>query len=133
MPAVNLLAVVVAALSGFLVGSIWYSPLLFAKPWMAANGFTKEDAMRGFNPVKTYGITFACALIASYAFAAVFGPDLYWKRGALYGFTAGLCWIGMALATNYLFERRSLKLWAINAGYHTVQFTLIGTVIGAMN
>ena len=37
------------------------------------------------------------------------------------------------MATGYLFERRSFKLWTINAGYHTVQFTLIGAIIGAMN
>ena len=132
MPAVNLLAVLLAALSGFLVGGLWYGPL-FAKPWMAENGFTREDLAKNFNPVKAYGATFVFALIASYTFAMFLGPDVYWKRGALYGLTAGLCWVGMAMATGYIFERRSLKLWAINAGYHTVQFTLIGTIIGAMN
>jgi hypothetical protein len=133
MPAVNLLAVVLAALSGFLVGGLWYSPLLFAKPWMAENGFTQEEVTKNFNPAKAYGTTFVCALIAAYTFAMFLGPTVYWKRGAAYGFTAGLCWVGMAMATSYIFERRSFKLWAINAGYHTVQFTLIGAIIGAMN
>ncbi|MEP6589956.1 MAG: DUF1761 domain-containing protein [Gemmatimonadota bacterium] len=132
MPAVNLLAVVLAALSAFLVGGIWYSPLMFAKPWMAENGFTAED-MAGFNPVKSYTLTLVCTLIAAYTFAMFLGPETYWKRGAAYGFTAGLCWVGMAMATGFIFERRTFKLWMINAGYHTIQFTLIGAIIGAMN
>jgi hypothetical protein len=132
MPQVNLLAVVLAALSGFLVGGLWYGPL-FGKAWMAENGFTMEDLEKGFNPVKTYGASFLFALIAAYTFAMFLGPETFWKRGAAYGFVAGLCWVGMALATGYVFERRSTKLWVINAGYHTVQFTLIGAIIGLFN
>jgi hypothetical protein len=132
MPQVNLLAVVLAALSGFLVGGLWYGPL-FGKPWMAENGFTMEELAKGFNPVKTYGATLLFALISSYTFAMFLGPEVYWKRGAAYGFTAGLCWVGMVLATSYVFERRSARLWAINAGYHTIQFTLIGAIIGLFN
>jgi hypothetical protein len=31
---------------------------------------------------------------------------------------------------NYLFEQRSMRLFLINGGYHTVQYTLIGAVLG---
>ena len=41
MHAVNLLAVILAALSGFLVGGLWYSPIPFAKPWMTELGLRK--------------------------------------------------------------------------------------------
>ena len=41
MPAVNLLAVILAALSGFLVGGLRYSPILFAKLWMTELGLRK--------------------------------------------------------------------------------------------
>ena len=33
----NLLAIFVAGLSTMAVGFLWYSPLLFAKPWMREN------------------------------------------------------------------------------------------------
>ena len=49
------------------------------------------------------------------------------------GFSAGLCWVGAAYGINYLFERRPLGLWAINAGYHTLQFTLFGLIVGLMH
>lgn len=132
MPHVNLLAVVLAGLSGFLVGGLWYGPL-FGKAWMAENGFTMEELAKDFNPVKLYGTSIVTGLIASYTFAMFLGPETFWKRGAAYGFVAGLCWVGMSLASSYIFERRSAKLWAINAGYHTIQFTLIGAIIGAFN
>jgi len=46
------------------------------------------------------------------------------------GALAGLCWVGAAFGINDLFERRSFKLWAINAGYHTLAFTIFGAVFG---
>ena len=51
--------------------------------------------------------------------------------GALYGLCAGLCWVAASYGISYLFERRPLALWLINGGYHTVQFTLIGLILGA--
>jgi hypothetical protein len=42
------------------------------------------------------------------------------------GFSAGLCWVAASFGINYLFERRSLKLFLINGGYHTLQFAIIG-------
>ena len=52
---------------------------------------------------------------------------------AMAGFCIGLVWVGGSLGINYLFEHKSLRLWFINAGYHTVQFTLIGLVLGLMS
>ncbi|NJO13074.1 MAG: DUF1761 domain-containing protein [Gammaproteobacteria bacterium] len=46
------------------------------------------------------------------------------------GLSAGLCWVAGSFGINYLFEQRSLRLFLINGGYHTVQYTLIGLVLG---
>jgi hypothetical protein len=40
---VNFLAVFVAALSSFVIGGVWYSPIMFAKPWMEENGLRKRN------------------------------------------------------------------------------------------
>ena len=42
------------------------------------------------------------------------------------GFAAGLCWVAASYGINYLFERRPLRLWLINGGYHVLQFTAFG-------
>ena len=48
------------------------------------------------------------------------------------GFSAGLCWVAASYGIAYLFERRPLSLWLINGGYHTLQFTLFGLIVGLM-
>lgn len=126
---INWIAVVAAAASSFLLGGLWYSAL-FAKPWMQAAGLTEAQAKSG-NPAIIFGGSFVLALIASASFAVFLGPNLDAATGALYGFTAGLCWVSASFGINYLFERKSLPLFLINGGYHTLQFTLIGAILGA--
>jgi hypothetical protein len=41
-----------------------------------------------------------------------------------------LIWVSGEIRTNYLFERRTLRLWFINGGYQTAPFTIIGAVFG---
>src|SRR5436190_20781506 len=47
MVRVNYLAVLVAAVAVFVLGWLWYSPLLFFKPWMRLRGMDPEAAMAG--------------------------------------------------------------------------------------
>lgn len=129
MPEFNIWAVLVAAVAAFAVGGLWYSSLLFGKAWMAETGITEERAASANMP-RTFGLAFLATLIAATVFALFLGPapELSFAVGA--GFAAGLGWVAMSFAVNDLFEQRSFKLWAINAGYHTVVFTLFGLVLG---
>lgn len=126
---VNWLAVLAAALSSFLLGGLWYSAL-FAKAWQSAAGLTDEQ-VRGGNKAVIFGGSFVLALIASATFAFFLGDKIGPQEGALYGLCAGLTWVAASFGINYLFERRPLKLFLINGGYHTLQFTLIGLILGA--
>lgn len=125
----NWFAVLAAAASSFVLGGLWYS-VLFAKPWQAAAGLSDEQVKSG-NPALIFGGSFVLALIASASFAVFLGSEIDATTGALYGFTAGLCWVAASFGINYLFERKSLRLFLINGGYHTLQFTLIGLILGA--
>lgn len=127
----NFLAALVAALSTFLVGGLWYSPLLFARPWMELNGLTDADLKRG-GMAKIFGGSFMLALVASLnlAFFLADGKrDLAW--GATAGALAGVGWVATAFGSTYLFERKPFKLFLINAGYHAVTFVLMGAILGA--
>lgn len=127
---INWLAVFAAAASSFVLGGVWYSAL-FAKPWQAAAGLTDAQIKNG-NMALIFGGSFVLALIASASFAVFLGPDVDAMTGALYGLTAGLCWVTASFGMNYLFERKNLPLFLINGGYHTLQFTIIGAILGAM-
>ena len=124
----NYLAVLAAAVSAFVLGGLWYSPVLFHKAWLAASGLTPEQAAAG-NPAMIFGLSFLLALVAAFVFAMFLGPAPSLALGLGAGFSAGLCWVAASFGINYLFERKSLKLWRINGGYHTVQFTLYGLIL----
>jgi hypothetical protein len=72
------------------------------------------------------------ALLAAWNFANFLGPRPSLVFGTAVGFSAGLLWVASSFGINYLFERRSLKLFLINGGYHTLQFTVIGLVLALM-
>ena len=126
----NFLAVGAAALVMFLVGGVWYSPMLFGKAWAELNGLSEEDLKKG-NPAKVFGGSFLLALVMAFNLAAFIGPDASLGFATFAGFLAGTGWVAAGMGITALFERKPLKLWLINAGYHVVSFTLMGLIIGA--
>ena len=132
MPEVNWIAIIVAAAASFLLGGLWYSPLLFAKAWQREAGITDEQ-LKNANMAKIFGLAFLLCLLAAWMFATFLGPRPSLALGFGAGFSAGLFWVAASFGINYLFERRSFKLFLINGGYHTVQFTLIGGIISLLS
>jgi Protein of unknown function (DUF1761) len=127
----NILTIIVAAATGFMVGGIWYGPL-FGKAWMAELGFTEEELAKG-NMAQIYGTTFALSLFAAFFLGHVmtfFPNDL--KSMVMNSTGIALAFIVPAIGTNYLFSKRSLKLFFIDAGYWTVFYAAMGTVFGLM-
>lgn len=129
LDSINWLSVIVAALSGFAIGSIWYGPL-FQKPWMAASGMTKEKGAQA-NMLLTFGGAYVLNLVGATGIAVVLGGHHGAASGAHAGAFTAFFFIATALGVIYLFERRPLKLWLINAGYQIVNFAAMGAVIGA--
>jgi hypothetical protein len=132
-PAVNYLAVLAAAASAFVLGGLWYSPILFAKKWMAYTGHADcdgEQTNKG-NTGLIFGGAFLLSVAAAYLFALIVMFD-DWKSGAIAGAITGLGFAATSFGISYLFEQRPLGLWLINAGYHVLQFTLYGIVFGLM-
>ncbi len=128
MPEVNYLAVVIAAVASFLLGGLWYSPALFGKAWQREAGLTDEQLKSG-NMARIFGLSLVLSLLAAWVFALFLGPRPPVALGFGAGFSAGLCWVTASFGINYLFERKSFKLFLINGGYHTLQFTIIGLVL----
>ena len=131
LESINYFAVVVAALSAFIIGGLWYS-VLFAKAWMVENGFD-EETLKSSNMAKIFGGAFIFSLIISFVLVLFLGPERDAVMGATAGFMAGLFWVATAMGITYLFERKSLKLFLINAGYHVITFTIMGLIVGMWN
>jgi Protein of unknown function (DUF1761) len=129
MNGINLWAVLLAGASGFGAGGVWYSPLMFSAAWQKETGQSREKLQSG-HPAVIFGVAFLLSLLAAFVFALFLGPSPALKLGLGAGFSAGLCWVAASYGINYLFERRSFRLWLINGGYHTLQFTVYGLVLG---
>jgi hypothetical protein len=136
---VNWLAVLVAGISAFVLGGVWYSPALFGKAWMTENKLTLDDVKKRNN-----GRIFGWAFILSLLMAANLGMFLSGKPegcpeecgpepgllfGMLAGFLAGI-WVFCGLAIIALFEHKSARYIFINGGYLVVALTLMGAIIG---
>ena len=132
MPQISWIGVVVAAVSSFAVGAVWYSPALFAGVWQRESRVIIDAQTPGPSMVSILVPAFVLQLLAAMAFALFLGvrPGLVFGAGA--GFAAGLFWVAGAFGVNYLFERRSLKLWLINGGYNVVTYTLLGAILGVL-
>lgn len=131
MPEVNLLAVLLCGVSSMVLGALWYSPALFGKSWQRSAGLADEELKRG-NMALIMTSAFVLSLLAAYVFALFLGREMPLAGAIGAGVSAGLCWVGAAFGINYLFERRPLRLWLVNAGYHTLQFALFGLILGSM-
>jgi hypothetical protein len=128
----NYWAILLASLSTFLLGGIWYSPAVFGKAWMRENGFT-EEGMKNSNMVKIFGLALVLALISAVNLAMFLGPETNVVMGAVWGFAAGFGWVATFVGTHYLFERKSFTLFLINAGYSVVALTIMGVIIVLFN
>lgn len=126
----NLLAIALAAASTFLLGGLWYSPILFARSWMREAGLTEEQA-RQAPMARVFGFSALASLVMAFNLAAFIGPKASLGFGLFAGLAAGLGWVAMSLGVIYLFEQRSLRLWLINSGYQVVAYTMMGAILGA--
>lgn len=126
---VNWLAVVLAALCGFLVGGIWYGPVM-GKRWLGAVGLT-EDQVKAGNMPMIYGGAFAFSLLASWTLAHTFvtyGQDLSFMVKVMTAFGVALGFVVPAIGTNYLFSQKSRTLFFIDAGYWLLFYIAMGAV-----
>ena len=126
---INHIAVFICAVTSLVIGGLWYSPLLFAKGWQREAGVSDEQ-MAKFSPPKVFGLTFILAWMMSYNLAFfIAAPGTTWKWGMGAALLAAVWVVGM-LVVIALFEQRSWKYMAINCGYVTVYFAVIGFILG---
>jgi hypothetical protein len=127
---VNWLAVAVAALSGFVIGGLWYGKPLFQKPWMRYSGMSFEKG-RQQNMALVFGGAYVMNFVGAFGLAMLLGGRSGWALGLHSGVMTGVFFIATALAVIYLFESRPFGLWVINAGYQVVNFAAMGAIVGA--
>ncbi len=135
MENINWLALVVASLMPLVVGSLWYNPMTFLKPWQEATGVTDEEAKQGM------AVTFLVSTILAFFIAFLLNYMLHgahdhdtadfmtFKHGASHGVLLTVMAILPVVVSNSMYEKRSWKYMLINVGYWAVSLALMGGII----
>ncbi len=126
---VSPLGVLMAAVVTFLIGMIWYSPILFAKPWMALNGYTPDKLLElKQGAPRAYGISFLAYLALGIGVGALVRGD-----PVLDGVWTGvLIWAFLITpvgVTALVFSEKRFGAWLIDAGYQLVYLAAMGAIL----
>jgi hypothetical protein len=126
----NHLAIVVSALIQWFLGALWYSPALFAKPWMAMV-FVRKDSVKKNSMVVGMIASFVGSVVTSLmtAHVVIWSSASNYPAGMLIGFIVWLGFIAAPLAASYIYEGRPFKLFAINTGYWLVGLLVTGGLL----
>jgi hypothetical protein len=131
----NLLAILVAGVSTMVVGFLWYSPLLFAKPWVREMGYDLNDKAKMEEMRKGAGPAYAGSFVAGLISAFTLALFLHWSRaedlhyGLMVGFHVWLGFVAAVQFTGALFMKQSMKLFAINTGYQLVCYLVMSAIL----
>jgi hypothetical protein len=128
------LGILLAAAAMFGIGSVWYSPVLFARTWAREAGMDPNKKPDGQTMAKTFGATFLLLLVCATVLDVLISNSIA-GEGILHGLFIGF--LGGVVATavtaiNHLFENKSLKLFLINAGYDVLGFCLMGVILAML-
>lgn len=130
---INYLAIITAGLASWVLGALWYSPLLFGKLWQQEMGMTEED-LKGANMPLIFGTSCALMMVMSFGMAVLIqghSTPLGCADGLIHGLIIGGFFVSTSMGINYLYQRKTLKLWFIDAAYQVVFLTMAGGILGA--
>lgn len=134
---VNFLAVLLSGICSMAIGFLWYSPLLFGKPWMKLMGISSENLKKAQKEMgKLYGVSFVLTLVSAYVLSHVITLSenfFEYPRLSTGMISAFWMWLGFVMpvqATDVIFGNKKWKLFGINTGYQFASLIVMGVILG---
>lgn len=131
MIAINYFALIVAALAAMVVGSLWYSPVLFGKQWMQLRGVTPpKDGMK--MPAREMALEFVATLVIAYVldiFVIAFGA-FTWQSALLLALVVWLGFYVTQLLSEVLWEKKPFGVFLISGSMRLVSLVLMALILG---
>src|SRR5438270_11177785 len=134
----NFGAILAATVACFILGGLWYSPILFAKPWMTGMGYDVNDKaamdeVRKKSPVPMFASAFVASLIAavilSRLFSALAVTDV--MRGVKIGVAVWLGFVATVQLTGAVAAKRPPLVYFIDTGYQLASYIITGAILAA--
>ncbi len=128
---VSLPAVLASGVANMVIGAVWYSPMLFAKPWIKLNGFGKDGMAMKNGMAKTYTIMFVMSLVMAW----VLGRTVFYASattlsdGLMVGLITWLGFVATSMLNGYLFGKKPFALYLIDSGYYLVSMMVMATIL----
>ena len=133
----NYWAVLLAAIAGFVVGGVWYR--IFATPWMAATGLTREQIQAHHGDWKhwlPFAYAFGAMLVMAWVLAGLFGHfaagQLTLRNGVISAVFVWLGFVATVMLVNNSFALRNPRLLLIDGGFWLAVLVLMGAIIGGI-
>jgi hypothetical protein len=131
---VSVWGVILAAVAGMIVGTVWYHPSVFGKAWMKAIGQTEKGMKERMNKVMPVLVlaslvtAYALSLVTTYLSSFTLGSPLSTaiEASLLVGFGFG----ATAVVAHGVFEPRPMSVIYINVGNRVATLLAMGLVIG---
>ncbi|MGH8067234.1 MAG: DUF1761 domain-containing protein [Candidatus Entotheonellia bacterium] len=126
---IHFLAVLGAAIAKMVLGALWYSPVLFLRPWRNMTGITEEQMKAGMG--KALVVDFVGSLVM--AFVLVHVIRYAGATTVLQGLAVGFfCWLGFVAVTTIstvTYERKPFKLFLLSNGYLLISLLAMGAIL----
>jgi hypothetical protein len=127
---VNFIPVMGAAVGQWIMGALWYSPVLFGR---MANSGAPEDAKAAD---KRWALSMLLLFAANISVSEVLLHMMFLngvfglRGGAKFGLVAALGLVVAPMLATYIYEKRPLRLFVVNAGYWITALTISGAFMG---
>ena len=131
---INYLAVLVAAVVSMVLGAVWYGPL-FGKKWSELMGWSsmtpEQTAEMKKSANKSYFWMFLSSLVMAYVTAWVVGVAGVsdFSGGLEVGFWLWLGFVATVSLGGVLWEKKPIKLWALNNGFNLLNLLVYGVIL----
>ena len=132
---VSFLPVLLAAVIQFIIGGVWFSPLLFGNIWMKLSGITSKDMQKakkaGASPIRGYAFMFAATIIMSYVLAHFvrYVTAETFSDGMWLGFWLWLGFIAPVQLGMVLWEGKPVKLYLLSTSYYLVALMISAGIL----
>ncbi len=126
---INVWGIGAAVVAAWLVAALWYSPLLFIRPWAEMSGVDGAKFRAGLP--RAIAVDIASFVVMALVLDQVLHA---WGASTIDGAMLGglLLWLGFVAVTllhSVTYEHRPLRYYAINVGYRLVSMLAMAIVL----